>query len=133
MFLQCPIISTSFYPNDQDSRVQFPVVTGIFLFTTISRTALGSTQPPMQSVPGALSPGVKQPGRKADHSPPSSAEVKECMELYFHLQYTLMIWCLVKKGTGTALPLPSLFPTMCFQTPLQYMLILIFWKDVKRF
>jgi hypothetical protein len=26
--------------------------------------------------------GVKQPGRGADHSPPSNAEVKECVELY---------------------------------------------------
>jgi hypothetical protein len=25
---------------------------------------------------GALSPGVKRPGREADHSPPASAEVK---------------------------------------------------------
>jgi hypothetical protein len=29
-------------------------------------------------------PGVKQPGRDADHSPPPSAEVKECVELYLH-------------------------------------------------
>jgi hypothetical protein len=50
---------------------------GIFLFTTASRTALGPTQPPIQWVPGALSLGVKRPGRKADHSPPSSSEVKE--------------------------------------------------------
>jgi hypothetical protein len=28
--------------------------------------------------------GVKRPGREADHSPPSSAEVKECVELYLH-------------------------------------------------
>jgi len=35
-------------------------------------------------VPGTLSLGVKRPGREADHSPPSSAEVKECVELYFH-------------------------------------------------
>jgi hypothetical protein len=48
----------------------------IFLFTTASRPALGSTQPPVQWIPGAVSLGVKQPGRKADHSPPSSAEVK---------------------------------------------------------
>jgi hypothetical protein len=27
-------------------------------------------------VPGALSPGVKQMGREADHSPPTSAEIK---------------------------------------------------------
>jgi hypothetical protein len=31
---------------------------------------------PMQWVPGALSPGIKRPGREADQSPPSSAEVK---------------------------------------------------------
>jgi len=50
---------------------------GIFLFTTMSRTALGPTQPPIQRVLGALSLGVKRPGREADHSPPSSTEVKE--------------------------------------------------------
>jgi hypothetical protein len=40
---------------------------GIFLFTTASRTALGPTQPPIQWVPGALSLGIKMPGREADH------------------------------------------------------------------
>jgi hypothetical protein len=49
---------------------------GIFLFTTASRTALGPTQPPTQWLPGALSLGVKLPGREGDHSPPSSVEVK---------------------------------------------------------
>jgi hypothetical protein len=29
-------------------------------------------------------PGGKSAGREAEHSPPSSAEVKECVELYFH-------------------------------------------------
>jgi hypothetical protein len=57
---------------------------GIFLFTTASRTALEPTQPPIQWVPGALSLGEKRPRREADHSPPSSAEVKECVELYLH-------------------------------------------------
>jgi hypothetical protein len=57
---------------------------GIFLFTTASRTALRPTQPPIQWVQGALSLGIKRPGHEADHSPPSSAEVKECMELYLH-------------------------------------------------
>jgi hypothetical protein len=28
--------------------------------------------------------GVKRPGREADHPPPCSAEVKECVELYLH-------------------------------------------------
>jgi hypothetical protein len=53
-------------------------------FITASRTALGLTQPPTQGVPGALSVEVKRPGREADHSPTSSAEVKECVELYLH-------------------------------------------------
>jgi hypothetical protein len=35
----------------------------------------------------ALSLGVEWPGHEADHSPPSSAKVKECMELYLHSQY----------------------------------------------
>jgi hypothetical protein len=34
------------------------------------------TQPPIQWVPGAFNLWVKVPGREADHSPPSSAEVK---------------------------------------------------------
>jgi hypothetical protein len=48
----------------------------LHLFTTSSRTALRPTQPPIQWVPGALSLRVKRPGCEAEHSPPSSAEVK---------------------------------------------------------
>jgi hypothetical protein len=61
---------------------------GIFLFTTASRTVLGPTQPLIQWVPGSLTLGVKLPGREADHSR-SSAEVKECMELYLHFPISL--------------------------------------------
>jgi hypothetical protein len=57
---------------------------GIFLFTTMSRTALGPTWPPIQWVLGSLSLGVKQLECEADHSPPSSAKVKERVELYLH-------------------------------------------------
>jgi hypothetical protein len=49
----------------------------IFLFSTSSRPALESTQPSIRWVLGALSPGVKRPGREADHSAPTSAEVKK--------------------------------------------------------
>jgi hypothetical protein len=49
----------------------------IFPLTSVFMPALGPTQPPVQWVPGVLSPGVKaRPGRDADHSPPSSAEVE---------------------------------------------------------
>jgi hypothetical protein len=41
--------------------------------------------------------GAKQPGREADLSPPSSAEVKECVELYLYsLQNAFMASCSVK-------------------------------------
>jgi hypothetical protein len=48
-----------------------------FLFSTSSIPAAGSTQPPIQLVPRALSPGLQRPGHEADHSPPTSAEVKK--------------------------------------------------------
>jgi len=56
----------------------------IFIFTAASRPALVSTQPPIQWVPGALSLGVRRLGHEADHSSPSSAEVKKCVQLYLH-------------------------------------------------
>jgi hypothetical protein len=55
----------------------------IFFLVSASRPALGPTQPPVQWVPGGLFPeGKAQPGRDANHSPPSSAEVKNEQELY---------------------------------------------------
>jgi hypothetical protein len=48
----------------------------VFLFSTASKPALEPTHLPNQWVEEAISPGVKRPGREADHSPPSSAEVK---------------------------------------------------------
>jgi hypothetical protein len=78
---------------------------GIFIFTTTSRMALGPAQPPIQWILGALSLGVKWPGHEADHSPPSSAEVKECVELYLHSP-NMPSWhgAQLKKSTGTSLP-----------------------------
>jgi hypothetical protein len=57
---------------------------GTFLFTTLSRMALGPTQLHIQWVWGALSLGLKWPGCESDHSLPPSAKAKECMELYLH-------------------------------------------------
>jgi hypothetical protein len=61
------------------------------------RPALGPTQSPKERVPGAFSLGIKRPGREADHSPPSSAEVKNAWSYTPTLQYAFMAWCLIKK------------------------------------
>jgi hypothetical protein len=57
---------------------------GIFLLAPAFRPALVPTQPPVQWMgTGDPFPGGKvRPGRDADHSPPSSAEVKYEEELY---------------------------------------------------
>jgi hypothetical protein len=47
----------------------------LFLLHSV-RPPLRLTQPPMQLVPGALYPVENRPGREADHSPPTDAEVK---------------------------------------------------------
>jgi hypothetical protein len=54
----CCDISVCYGLDDRGSRVRFPAV--------------------------ALSLGIKRQGREADHSPPSSAEVKEWVEIYLH-------------------------------------------------
>jgi hypothetical protein len=48
--------------------------------------ALGSTQPPIQWVPGTFSPG-----RDADHSPPASADVKKMWIYAFTPLYAFMV------------------------------------------
>jgi hypothetical protein len=55
----------------------------IFLCSTASRPALGPNQSPIQWILGALSPGVKRPGREADHHQPlSSTGVKNGGAIY---------------------------------------------------
>jgi hypothetical protein len=56
---------------------------GSEIFRTRPYRPLGPTQPPVQWVPG-LSPGVKRPGRGADHPPPSMCRGHERVELYLY-------------------------------------------------
>jgi hypothetical protein len=58
-------------------RSSSPCVVKNFHVSLSSRPTLGSTQPPMKWVMAALSSGLKRPGREADHSPPTSGEVKK--------------------------------------------------------
>jgi hypothetical protein len=54
------------------------------------------TQPPVQWVPGALYLGVNRPGREADHSPPSSTDVKNAWRYTSTPQYAFTAWYSVK-------------------------------------
>jgi hypothetical protein len=83
--------------DDWGSRVRFLAGLGIFLFITVSRTALGSIQPPIQWVPRALSLGVKRPGCELTthlHLVPKSRMPGAIHPL---TQYAFMAWCLVKN------------------------------------
>jgi len=62
-----------------DSFTGTLVGAGVFLFTTVSRLNQEPIQPPIECVPGALSLGVKQQGREADHSLPSRPKFQNAL------------------------------------------------------
>jgi hypothetical protein len=82
----CSLMSRSSSP----SRVKY---FDIYMF---SRQALGPTQPPMQWVPGALSPEVKRPVSEADHSPQTSAKVKKTWVYISVPTYVFMASCVIR-------------------------------------
>jgi hypothetical protein len=98
-------IFSAFYSSTQDSVVGIATGYGLddrgvgvqvlmgsrFSFFHVVETGSGSTQPPIQWIPGSLSPGVKRSGREADHSPPASAKVKK-MCIYTSTPHTSS-WC----------------------------------------
>jgi hypothetical protein len=89
-------IATGYGLDDRMIGVRFPARAGNFLFDTMSRSPLGPTQPPIQYLSGALSVGVKRPGREADHSLSSSDRSKNERRYTSTPQYVFMAWCLFK-------------------------------------
>jgi hypothetical protein len=77
-------IALGYELDDQGSTVQFLAGAGNFSFHHRIQNGSGTHPAPIQWVPGTLSLGIKWPGREAGHSPPSSAKVKECVELHLH-------------------------------------------------
>jgi hypothetical protein len=65
-------------------------------FSPPVQTSFGSIRPLTKGVPGALSLGVKRPGREADHSPPSNAEFKNVWNYTSTPQYAFMARCSIK-------------------------------------
>jgi hypothetical protein len=52
--------------------------------------------------------GVKRPEREADHSPPSSTEIKNVWSYTFTPEYAFMAWCLVKHKDSFTFTFTSL-------------------------
>jgi hypothetical protein len=92
-------IALGYRLEDRGSRVRFPAGAGNFSLHYCVQNGSGAhpTSYPMGT--GALSLGVKRLGREADHSPPSSAEVKNAWSYTSTPQYVFMAWCLVKQLT----------------------------------
>jgi hypothetical protein len=66
---------TGWYSTGWTAQIQIVAGQDFSLLHSI-HTGCGPTQPPIWWVPGTISPGLKWPGREADHSPPSSAKVE---------------------------------------------------------
>jgi hypothetical protein len=93
----------------------------IFLFTTTSRTALGPTQPPIQWERWVLSFAVKRPAREADHSPPSTTEVKNALSYTSTPPIRLnSVVISLKQSTRTTLPSTFMSKDLRFGTSLGY-------------
>jgi hypothetical protein len=71
------------------AEVRVPLQSKIFSSSRRSDRLWGP-QPHIQWVSEASSPGVKWPGREADHSPPASAEVKKMWIYTSTPQYDFM-------------------------------------------
>jgi hypothetical protein len=67
--------------DDRVSRIRFPAGAGNFSLHHCVQTGSGAHLASYPVVTSRSFPGVKRPGREADHSPLPSAEVKECVEL----------------------------------------------------
>jgi hypothetical protein len=76
----------------------------IFLSSVSSGPAVGHIPPPRQWLPGTGSLEAGWPGHEADHSPPSSAEVKN------EWGYTSAPTCAFRRCTGITVPSPEEWP-----------------------
>jgi hypothetical protein len=70
--------------DDRSSWVRFQEGTGNFSLLRRVQTGSGAHLASYVIVTGGSSPVIKRPGREADRSRHSSAEVKESVALYLH-------------------------------------------------
>jgi hypothetical protein len=70
--------------QERGSRVRFPAEAGYFSLHYHVQNGSGAHPASYLMGIGSCFMGVKRPEREGDHLPPSSAEVKDCVELYLH-------------------------------------------------
>jgi hypothetical protein len=84
-------IATVYRLDDRGSRVQFPAGAGNFSLHLRVQNVSGAHPASYPMGTAGFSLGV-------DHSPPSSAEVKNAWSYISIPQYAFMAWCSVKKA-----------------------------------
>jgi hypothetical protein len=75
------------------------------------------------TLPETLSLGVKRPGRESEHSPPSSAEFKECVEVFTAVNIQVEVfWIMTLCSVGGRIPTfrRTLLPPSCSETLVSY-------------
>jgi hypothetical protein len=72
--------------------VQYLTSAGIFLFAITNQPPLEHTKPSIKRVLGVLLSGVKQFKHTADHSLPSSDEVRNVQTFTSTPPYILIVW-----------------------------------------
>jgi hypothetical protein len=92
-------IALGYTLDDRGSRVRFPA--GAVNFSLHHRVQNGSGARTASCPVGNRGsfPGINWSGREADHSPPSSAEVKDAWSYTSTPQYFFMPWCLVNTDS----------------------------------
>jgi hypothetical protein len=106
--------------DDRGSRVRFPAGAGNFSLHHRVQNGSGAQPASYPMTTGGLFLGIKVPGREADFSPPSSAEVKNAWSYTSTHQYVFMAWCLVKQTDN-------------FTFTLAIWCILFLWNFIKYF
>jgi hypothetical protein len=97
----------NFPPSNVYFSICLPCVSGVLssLFCIVFASSPVQTGPGTHAASYTMGPWVKQPGRGANHPPPSRAEVKERVELY--LYYPSVPWWQI---IGWPLSLPYHYP-----------------------